>query len=81
MHPLLRKLTSTDRRSIGKSNEVVAEVLADPSLFGILFNGMLDSDPVLRMRCADAIEKITVTPPQYLRPLGKISALSAGDRF
>lgn len=68
MHPLLRKLTGTDRRSIGKSNEVVAEVLANPSLFGILFNGMLDSDSVLRMRCADAIEKITVTHPQYLRP-------------
>jgi hypothetical protein len=68
MHQLLRKLTGTDRRSIGKSNEVVTAVLADPSLFSVLFNGLLDTDSALRMRCADAIEKITVTHPEYLRP-------------
>jgi len=47
MHPLLQKLTGVDRRSIGKANEVVAEVLAAPNLFGILFTGMLNDDPVL----------------------------------
>jgi hypothetical protein len=68
MHALLKRLTDPDRRSIGKSNEVVAEVLADPSLFSVVFDGMLDADPVLRMRCADAIEKITGEHPEYLRP-------------
>lgn len=68
MHPLLQKLLGTDRRSIGKVNEIVTDVLADPRLFGIVFNGMRDADAVLRMRCADAVEKITLTHPEYLRP-------------
>jgi len=71
MHPLLQKLAGVDRRSIGKSNEVVAKVMADPSLFAVLFNGMLDDDPVLRMRCADAVEKISALHPEFLRPYKK----------
>ena len=68
MDEILKKLKGGDRRSIGKSNEVVAEGLADPGLFGSLFDGMLDDDPLIRMRCADAVEKITVHHPEYLRP-------------
>jgi hypothetical protein len=68
MHPIFNKLEGGDRRSIGKSEEVVAEVLADPSLFDVIFEGMLNPDPLIRMRCADAIEKITVDHPEYLRP-------------
>jgi hypothetical protein len=71
MHLLLQKLTGADRRSIGKSNKVVAEVLGNPELFGIVFEGMLADDPVLRMRCADVVEKITVAHPEYLRPYKK----------
>jgi len=71
MHPLLRKLTGADRRSIGKSNQVVAQVLKQPRLFRIVFNGMLDADPVLRMRCADSVEKITAQRPELLRPYKK----------
>jgi len=68
MNPILDKLKGGDRRSIGRSNEVVVEVLADPGLFGVVFEGMLDDDPLIRMRCADAIEKMTVNHPEYLRP-------------
>jgi len=71
MHPLLQKLAGVDRRSIGKSNEAVAEILADPNLFGVLFNGMLSDDPVLRMRCADTVERISAQHPEYLRPYKK----------
>jgi hypothetical protein len=71
MHSILRKLAGSDRRSIGKSNQVVAAVLANSNLFGIVFNGMLDDNPVLRMRCADAVEKITITHPEYLLPYKK----------
>lgn len=71
MHPLLQKLCGTDRRSIGKSNTVVAEAIADPKLFDVLFNGMLNGDFVLRMRCADAVEKISALHPEYLRPYKK----------
>ncbi len=67
MHPLLLKLTGKDRRSIGESNRVVAKVLANPDLFGALFDGMLADDPLIRMRAADAVEKITLAHPEYLR--------------
>ena len=49
MNAILKKLSGSDRRSIGRANAVVTEVLADPSLFGVVFDGMLDDDPVLRM--------------------------------
>jgi HEAT repeat protein len=65
---LLAKLAGGDRRSIGRSGEVAAEVLADPSLFPALFAGMLDADPLIRMRAADAVEKVTAAHSEYLRP-------------
>jgi hypothetical protein len=60
MQEVLSKLGGGDRRSIGMSNEVVADVIRDPSLFGPVFQGMLSDDPFIRMRSADAIEKITM---------------------
>ena len=68
MQEVLNKLAGGDRRSIGKSNEVVADVMRNPSLFEPVFNGMLSDDPLIRMRSADAIEKITVKHPEYLQP-------------
>lgn len=68
MHELLYKLMGDDRRSIGRSEEVAAAVLEDPGLFPVVFGGMLSDDPVLRMRCADAAEKITARRPELLRP-------------
>ena len=65
---VLQKLAGGDRRSTGRSEEVVAEVLADPALFGALFDGMLHTDPLVRMRAADAVEKITRQRPEYLEP-------------
>jgi hypothetical protein len=71
MHAILQKLDGTDRRSIGRANEVVNEVLAEPRLFSIVFDGMLHANPVVRMRCADAVEKITRQHPEYLLPYKK----------
>ena len=68
MHPLLAKLTGGDRRSIGRVSEVVDEVLARAKLFPIVVDGMLHDDPVLRMRCADAVEKISIRHPEWLQP-------------
>jgi hypothetical protein len=50
---LLRKLEGGDRRSIGRSDEVVAEVLGQPTLFGALFAGLSVENPVVRARAAD----------------------------
>lgn len=68
MHPLLEKLTGGDRRSIGRSAEIVAEVLANPELFDVVFQGMAAPDPVVRMRCADVVEKATRNHPDWLAP-------------
>ncbi len=68
IHPILRKLEGRDLRSIGRSNEVVGEVTADPAQFDALFSGLRAADPVLRARAADAVEKITARHPEYLRP-------------
>jgi hypothetical protein len=71
MHELLSKLTGGDRRSIRGVPEVVAQVLAEPALFPIVLDGMSHADAVLRMRCADAVEKITVEHPEFLSPYAK----------
>ena len=68
MNDLLGNLRGGDRRSIGQADEVVADVLDDPSLFETLFRGMLDDDPLLSMRAADAVEKITREHPEHLAP-------------
>ncbi len=68
MHPLLQSLSGGDRRSVGESKRAVLAVLECPELIGVLFQGVETSDPVLRMRCADAIEKITANRPELLVP-------------
>lgn len=66
---IIRELSGGDRRSLGKSENVVSEVLADARLFAPLFDCMLADDPLVRMRAADAVEKITALRPDFLRPL------------
>ena len=68
MNDILKKLAGGDRRSIGRVSEVVADVLSDPTLFEVVFHGMVSDDPVVRMRSADAVEKITAKRPEYLQP-------------
>jgi hypothetical protein len=68
LETILTKLVGTDRRSIGNSNEVVSDIISDSSLFEIVIKGMSCKDPVLRMRCADVVEKVTVQHPEYLVP-------------
>ena len=68
MHTLLRSLLGGDRRSIAESNHAAALVLAQPELIAVLFQGLDSTDPVLRMRCSDAIEKVTARRPGLLAP-------------
>ena len=64
MHAILKKLQGGDRRSIGKVDEVVDQVLGSAALFEELINGLLVNDPVVRMRSADAVEKVTRVKPE-----------------
>jgi hypothetical protein len=68
MNQLLSQLSGGDLRSIGKTNQVVKRVLADKILFDDLFAGLLQDNPVIRMRVADAVEKITKINPEWLGP-------------
>jgi len=68
LHALLASLTGGDFRSIGRSEEVVKTVLADPSLFAVLMSGLTSDDPLIRMRAADAAEKVTKQHPNWLVP-------------
>jgi len=68
MHPVLRKLEGGDRRSVGRSERVVADVLGNPDLFGVLVTGLSSENAILRMRAADAMEKISLMHPEYLWP-------------
>lgn len=68
MDGILQKLKGGDLRSIGRAEEVVQDILDNPSLFTEVFEGMLDDDPLVRMRSADALEKVSSKHPEYLQP-------------
>ena len=68
MSKILQKLRGGDLRSIGRAEEVVKDILRCPSFFGEVFGGMLNDDPLIRMRSADALEKVSSKHPEYLKP-------------
>jgi len=68
MQRILAKLRGGDLRSKGRSEEVLEDVLKNPDLLPILFNGLLHDDPVIRMRVADAVEKIARKRADLLQP-------------
>ena len=68
MTKILSRLRGGDRRSIGNVDEVVAAVQKKPDLFKDLVGGLFDEDPVVRMRTADAMEKLSLENPQLLYP-------------
>lgn len=66
---LLAQLSGGDRRSIGRANEVAATVLANPALLSELVPGLAHAAPLIRMRSADVLEKISARQPDLLHPL------------
>lgn len=60
-------LSGGDLRSIGHVDAVVAYVGNDPDRFSELMTGLTDDRPVVRMRSADAIEKVTRRHPKLLQ--------------
>ena len=61
-------LAGKDRRSIGRSNEVVKLVFREPRRFPELIKCLWHDNPLVRMRAADAAEKVTSVKPTMLRP-------------
>ncbi len=63
---ILIQLQGSDRRSIGRANEVARLVLKEPRRFRELINCLWDENPVVRMRAADAAEKVSAKKPRLL---------------
>ncbi len=76
---ILALLEGGDRRTIGRSNQVAAIVSKEPELFPKLIAGLWSADPLVRMRTADATEKVTRKNRELLLPYKKeLLGLMAG---
>ncbi|MGZ7117653.1 MAG: hypothetical protein ACXVHS_09455 [Methanobacterium sp.] len=73
MNELLELLKGEDLRSDGAADEVAEEVIQSPSLFDLLFEGLNESDDLVRGRTAHALEKVSRVHPQLFN--GYVPAL------
>lgn len=64
---ILNLLEGGDRRTIGRADEVAAAVSGNPGLFPELIAGMWSENPLVRIRAADATEKVTRANPEWLQ--------------
>jgi hypothetical protein len=76
---VFQALKGGDRHSIGRSNQVVSIMRRQPALFPALIDGMHRDDELVRMRAADAAEKLTVANPEWLQPF-KIQLIKLAAR-
>jgi hypothetical protein len=68
---ILALLVGGDRRSIGQADRVAKMVSDDIALFAELIAGLWSEDALVRMRAADATEKITRKHRELLQPYRK----------
>jgi len=68
---ILFLLEGGDRRSIGESDRVASMVAREPKRFAELIAGLWAEDELVRMRAADAVEKVTRGRPELLRSYRK----------
>jgi len=59
-------LAGRDRRSIGRANEVARLVLKEPRRFRELIACLWHENSIIRMRAADAAEKVSTQKPRLL---------------
>jgi hypothetical protein len=64
---LERELSGGDPRSLGRADDVVRRVLARPARVSELFECVLGADEIVRMRAADALEKVCREKPALLQ--------------
>ena len=67
MSKIYDQLKGGDLRSTGNADLVADKAARDPSLVKDLVAGLRMEDGVIRMRCADALEKATRARPDYLQ--------------
>jgi hypothetical protein len=66
--PFAARLAGGDRRSIGDADAVAAAVRGEPARFDELWACLTAADPVVRMRAADALEKLGRAAPHLFAP-------------
>jgi len=66
LKPLTRTLGGGDRRSIGASNQVARQILRSHPRLAELIACLWSGDPLVRMRAADAAEKVSARRPDLL---------------
>jgi HEAT repeat protein len=66
MAEIIEMLSGGDRRSIGASEEVVALLVEDHSRFPELVDALSVEDDLVRLRAADALEKVSRQAPELL---------------
>jgi len=71
-------LQGGDRRSIGNSNRVAALILRQPERLAELMQCLRNGDSIVRMRAADAAEKVSAKRPGLLAPF-KADLLALAD--
>jgi hypothetical protein len=65
---ILTLLQGGDRRAIGRSDQVAEMVSGDAKLFPKLITGLWSAGALVRMRAADAAEKVTRKHRELLQP-------------
>ena len=68
MDDIARRLQGGDRRSIGEADAVAASIGHDPTRFDALWRCLRHCDPLVRMRAADALEKISRSNAALCQP-------------
>jgi hypothetical protein len=76
--PFSLTLQGGDRRSIGNANRVAAIILRQPDRVAELMACLWSDDPIVRMRAADAAEKVSAKQPAFLAPF-KTELLALAD--
>ena len=71
MESVILKLRGGDRRSLGRSHEVVKAISRDPKVLPLILDLIVEGDAVVKMRAADAIEKATASRLELLQPYKK----------
>jgi hypothetical protein len=72
MDQITKLLRKGDLRTKGRSEDVVKLALRRPELFKDVVAAILDDDRGVRMRAADAVEKISRIHPEWLKPHKKL---------
>ncbi|HKV38178.1 MAG TPA: hypothetical protein VJX67_03115 [Blastocatellia bacterium] len=77
---IAKALSGGNPRTLGRAEEMVAFVLAQPSRLAELFDCVFNDDEIVRMRAGDALEKVCRERPALFEPyvgrlLGAVSKI------